>query len=60
MENKKYYEMNINELVATKKNMDESHPNYWLVCHLIDCEAALIKAEEEKETIKMDMLQDTL
>ena len=59
MENKKYYEMNINELVATKKSMDETHPCYHLVCSLIECEAALIMAEEEKETIKMDMIQDT-
>ncbi len=60
MENKKYYEMNINELVATKKSMDETHPCYNLVSELIDSEAKLIMAEEEKETIKMDLLNGTL
>ena len=60
MENKKYYEMSIKELIETKKSMDETHPCYYLVCELIEAETALIMAEEEKETIKMDMIQDTL
>ena len=60
MENKRYYEMNINELVAAKKSMNKNHPCYNLVSELINSEAKLIMAEEEKETIKMDMIQDTL
>ena len=60
MENKKYYEMNIKELIETQKNMDETHPCYNLVSQLIEAETALIMAKEEKETIKMDMIQDTL
>ena len=60
MENRKYYEMNINELVATKKSMDKNHPCYHLVCELIECETAIIMAEEEKETIKTDLLNETL
>ena len=60
MENKRYYEMNINELVATKKSMDKNHPCYNLVSELVEAESALIMAEEEKETIKMDLLNETL
>ena len=60
MENKRYYEMSINELVAAKKKMDKNHPCYNLVSELINSEAKLIMEEEEKETIKMDLLNDTL
>ena len=60
MENKKYYEMSLQELINIRESMDITHPCYHLVCELIECEYAIIKAEEEKETIKMDMIQDTL
>ena len=60
MENKKYYEMSLQELIETQKNMDETHPCYNLVSELIEAETALIMAEEEKETIKMDMINESL
>ena len=60
MENKRYFEMSLQELTNVRNSMDETHPCYNLVSELIEAETALIMAEEEKETIKMDMIQDTL